>query len=337
VKYAVGVDIGGTKSHIALFDTAGTLVDFAHWGGLNHEGLPGSFGQFHKEMQQFAGNILSKNGIKIDQVESAAFGISGVDTKAQYGIVSGILTEIGFKKFALANDAFLGIPAGSPLGTGICAINGTGCTLAGINKEGKMLQIGGVGYISADYGGGGGLGREVISAVYCELFRKGEPTCLTQVLFEKLGITNKYDYIDKIYEKFDSGSLRITSLTLSLFDAAMKNDKVALDILYNSGMNYANGICGMIEELEFDKSNEDIYIVFAGSVFVKGIHPMITDTIKENLGRQYPGLNLKYTMLNMPPVAGAVFWALNNLGTGDKKALYEKVCSQFDNKAASKN
>jgi N-acetylglucosamine kinase-like BadF-type ATPase len=331
MDYVIGIDVGGTKSHLALFDTTGTLVDFAHWGGLNHEGLPGSFKQFNDEMTQYVTQVLSKNKIKIEQITSAVFGLSGTDTKAQYKILSDIMTGIGFKKFILANDAFLGIPAGSPLGTGICAINGTGCTLAGINKEGKMLQIGGVGYISADYGGGGFLGRTVISTVYSELFRKGEPTCLTPALFEILGITDKYDYVDRIYKKFEEGNFNITGLAKMLFDAAMKNDKVSLDILRDVGLNYANGIRGMIDELDFNNTDEDLYIIFAGSVFVKGKHPMMIDTIKEKLSEGNYRCNFKYTLLKVPPVAGAVFWALNNLGVNDRKACYDKVCAQLNN------
>ncbi|MDR0497272.1 MAG: hypothetical protein LBH42_06640, partial [Treponema sp.] len=178
-EYVIGVDIGATKSHLALFDTAGTLVDFAHWGPLNHETLPGLFAQFEDEFGQFVTSCLSKNGITINQIAYSALGVAGVDTKRQHSITSEKLKKLGIEKFTLANDAFLGIPAGSPAGTGICAINGTGCTLAGINQEGKMLQIGGVGYISADPGGGGVMGEKVVSAVYSELFRRGKPTKMT--------------------------------------------------------------------------------------------------------------------------------------------------------------
>ncbi|MCL2210170.1 MAG: hypothetical protein FWC19_09415 [Treponema sp.] len=334
MEYVLGIDAGGTKSHLALFDITGTLVDFGHWGTLNHEGLPGSFRQLKKEVNQFVTGILNKNKIKLDQVISAVFGMAGVDTKTQHNIVTGIMNEIGFKKFTVANDAYLGIPAGSPEAAGICAINGTGCTISGINKNGKMFQIGGVGYVSADYGGGGILGRQIISTVYCELFRKGESTCLTQALMDVLGITSKYDYVEKVYEKFHEGNLSIRDLSKMLFDAAIKNDKVSLGILRDAGTNYANGIRCMIEEMEFDKTpylNEDLYIVFAGSVFVKGEHPMIIDTIKEKLDSENPRLKYKYTLLKVPPVAGAVFWAFNNLKVDDKSAWHEKVCSQLEN------
>lgn len=330
-EYVIGVDAGGTKSHLALFDTTGTLVDFGHWGPLNHETFPGSYAQFKDELEQFVTQILSKHGLELEQVSSAAFGIAGVDTKTQHGIISEIIEkQIGFKKFILANDAFLGIHAGSSTGTGVCAINGTGCTLAGINKEGKMFQIGGVGFVSDDYGGGGMMGRMVVSSVYSELFRKGEPTCLTADLFEKLGISSKYDFVDKIYEKIDDGSFRLPSCSRMLFMAVVKNDKVASNILRNMGISYANGISGMIEELDFRRHiNEDINVIFAGSNFVKSEHPLLLDTIKEKINADNPDCKIKYALLNVPPVAGAVIWAFNNLNGGG--AFYDKVCAQLNN------
>ncbi|MCL2720661.1 MAG: hypothetical protein FWD47_04910 [Treponema sp.] len=331
MEYIIGIDGGGTKSHLALFDIEGKLVDFGHWGTLNHEGMKGSFDQFHDETKEFVKQILSKNNIKIEQVVSAVFGIAGVDTKWQHDVISQKMEKIGFKKFTLANDAYLGIPAGSPTGVGICAINGTGCTVVGVNSQGKMLQIGGVGYVSADYGGGGIIGREVISAVYKEILRKGEKTLLTPILFEYLGLdlNDKYDFVERVYEKFGDHTLSIHTCGRFTFEAAHKNDKVALDILRSVGENYANGICAMIEELEFDKTKEDINIVLAGSVFVKGDHPMSIDTLKEKLGKDKPDCSLKYTVLKVPPVAGAAFWAFNNLNISDKKAYYEKVCNQL--------
>ena len=190
-EYVIGIDIGSTKSHLALFDTDGSLVELNHWGPLNHEMLPGSFAQFEDELGRFVSETLSKYQIAMKQVSYSVLGIGGVDTRRQHGIVSGILRRLGFGGFTLVNDAFLGIPAGSPGGVGICAINGSGCTLAGINSEGKTLQIGGVGYVSADYGGGGMLGEKVVAAVYSELFRMGEPTTMTPAIFRKLGISSK--------------------------------------------------------------------------------------------------------------------------------------------------
>ena len=194
-----------------------------------------------------------------------------------------------------------------------------------------MLQIGGVGYISADFGGGGMLGEIVVSSVYRELFRKGGKTCLTPALMKKLGINDKFDFVDKVYEKIEDESLNIPNLAKMLFEAAVENDKEAIDILKDCGTSYANGISCMIEELELGRSDEEIDIVFAGSVFVKSEHPLLLDTIKEKLKKDNPCRNFKYTLLKVPPVAGAVYWAFCNLGIDDKSSYYDKVCSQLRN------
>ena len=327
-EYVIGIDTGSTKSHIAIFDTSGNLVYFERWGPLSHEGVPGSFAQFEDELGEFVRQALSESKITMQQVAYSVLGLTGVDTKLQHSIISDIVSRLGFEKFTLVNDAFLGIPSGNPAGFGICAINGTGCTLAGINREGKKLQIGGVGYISADYGGGGIMGRLVVSTVYSELFRKGEPTRMTPVLLQKLGISSKHDFVDKMYEKIDDESLDINACSKMLFEAVVENDKVAARLLRDIGVSYAGGISCMIEELKFQR-DEDLHIVFAGSNFVKGEHPLLLDTIKEIVNADYPAYRIKYTLLDVPPVAGAVIWAYNMLKSGNGSACRDKVCAQL--------
>jgi len=289
-EYVIGVDVGGTKSHLVLFDTAGNKVDFGRWGPLNHEGLPGSYAQFESEFGQFLNGVISRHGINMSQITNAVLGVAGVDTRKQHSTISGILTRLGFGRFTLVNDAFLGIPAGSRTGTGICAINGTGCTLAGINKEGKTLQIGGVGYLSADPGGGG-------YTVYCDLFRKGEPTYLTALMFEYLSITSKYDFIERIYEKTGEGSYSTKSLGGLLFEAAEKNDRAAIGIIHDVAECYAGGISCMIDEMNYQKDDE-INIVLAGSVFVKEKNPILRDILREMINKDRAGYNINYITLN---------------------------------------
>jgi N-acetylglucosamine kinase-like BadF-type ATPase len=320
------VDIGGTKSHLALFDTEGNLVDFDRWGCLNHEGLPGSFAQFEDEFGQFVTRILGRNKITIKNIAFSVLGVGGVDTVKQHTIISQILKKLGFEKFILANDAYLGIPAGSETGIGICAINGTGDTLAGINKEGKMLQIGGVGAISSDMGGGASLGKRLVSAVYRELFRKGEATLMTPLLFKELGITSKYDYIEKIYERIEEGNFQFGAYNQMVFEAVRQGDRIAAGILREIAANYAGGISGMIEELRFPPS-EELCVVLAGSVFVKGEHPLLIDSLKEQVSNLNPRHRVRYNVLDVPNVAGAVIWALN---THNSTNVYrDKVCAQL--------
>ncbi|MCL2067654.1 MAG: hypothetical protein FWG99_09345 [Treponema sp.] len=325
-QYVIGIDTGATKSHLALFDKNGTLIDLCSWGPLNYEVLPGLFAQFEEEIGQFVSNALSKNKIKMEQISYSVFGIAGVDTRKQHNIISEILKRTGFKRFTLVNDAFLGIPAGSPDGTGICANNGTGCTLVGINKDGREFQIGGAGYVTADYGGGGMMGEAVVSAVYSELFRRGEPTCMTSLLFNRLDITNKYDFVEKIHEKTADGSFNPGACAKMLFEAVREKDGVASEIFRKIAESYAGGISCMIDELKF-APNEDLFIVLMGSIFVKGEHSLLIDTLKEIVQKENPAYSFEYRLLDVPAVAGAVIWALRKLD--NKSGHFEKINAQL--------
>jgi N-acetylglucosamine kinase-like BadF-type ATPase len=151
---------------------------------------------------------------------------------------------------------------------------------------------------------------------------------MTPALLKKLGVENKLDFVDKFYDKIEDGSLNVRDCAKMLFLAVIEEDEVAAEILRDIAVSYANGVNCMIEEMKFDHE-EDINIVFAGSVFVKSEHPLLIDTIKEKVRADNPAYNFKYTRLNVPPAAGAVIWALNTLN--EKKVYYDKVCAQFRN------
>lgn len=310
-QYVIGIDGGSSKSHLALFNSGGTFKDFQRWGPLNHEVMEGSFTQFEQEFRQFLSNTLRSNNLTPKQIAYAVIGMAGVDTREQHKTISAIITKLGLKNFTLCNDAYIGIPAASPTGVGICAINGSGCTIAGINSDGKMLQIGGMGAVTGDIGGGSIISERVVGAVYSALFRMGTPTLLTGLLFEKLEIDSKYELMDKLSHLTSKG-FQLASCNSLVFEAARQNDSVAIGILRDMAMNYANGVACMIKEMEF-KQSEPLHIVLAGSVFVKGEHPMAAEMLKRQLNATYPEHNIKYTLLQSPPVAGAVVWALKSL------------------------
>ena len=324
-KYVIGIDGGSSKSHLALFDAEGTLKDFQCWGPLNYEVMNGSFDQFEQELGEFLSKTLQANGITQEHIAYSVIGMAGVDTPAQHGIISAIITKLGLCDFLLCNDAYIGIPAASPTGAGICAINGSGCSVAAIDTAGRMLQIGGRGMLTWDIGGGGMIGDLVIGTVYKSLFRLGPPTLLTKLLFEKLGITNKYELMETLFTMTSKG-YKISVCNRLVFEAAHQSDPVAINILREIATNYANTVIYIIREMEFPAS-EPLHVLLAGSVFVKAEHPIMTKMFQTQLDAAYPERNITYTVLEKPPVAGAAVWALKSLkGEGN---YIDKVCSQL--------
>ncbi len=326
MKYVAGIDGGGTKTHCALYDTEGNRIDVIEWGATNHECLPGGFGELKTELGKLLDSLMKKNMIGLEQIETFVFGMAGDDTVSQHRTISGIIESFGIKKYILCNDSFLGIKAGCTAGYGICAINGTGCTVAGIDPGGRMLQIGGQGSLTGDKGGGGYIVSTAIERVYSSLFKNGLNTIMKDMLFSELGISSEYDFLETATHRLEQDKSMSKTICGLVFDAANKGDNVALQLLEEIGANYFECICGLLKRLDF-KSAGPLEIILTGSIFVKGENTKIIDTITEKTLKEHKDMDIKFKVLKAPPVAGAVAWGLESLS--GVKHLHEKVIKSF--------
>lgn len=322
-KYVIGVDGGGTKTHCALFDLEGNRVDILEWGTTNHEALRGGYEELKVELGKVLNGLLVKNNIGVHDLHRSVFGMAGVDTEYQHKKISSIIKELGIQDFILCNDSFLGIKAGCKNGYGICAINGTGFSVTGIDTKGNMLQIGGQGEWTGDIGGGGYLTVAVIRSVYDYLFKGRDKTIMVEMLFNELQVTSRQDFMNTVSLRmqYDEKSLS-KKVCMILYEAANCYDAVALRLLEIMGIEYGRCIGIILEELDFKVANK-VEIVLAGSQFVKGENPHAIEIIKESLNEKKYGFELDVKLLSRPCVAGAVVWALED--ELEKEVLYTKV------------
>ncbi|MCL2084474.1 MAG: hypothetical protein FWH06_04355 [Oscillospiraceae bacterium] len=308
----LGIDGGGTKSHLALFDPRGSCVTAAAYGPLNHEVMEGSFAQLEGELSGFIHASLNGAGARAADVAHACLGLAGVDTARQHEAISDMLRRAGLTEFTLCNDAYLGVFAGCPEGVGICAINGTGSTLAAVDRGGVSVQVGGIGDISDDRGGGGWYGSRALAAVYNEMFKCGPPTSMRAPLFEIVGASGKRDYVETITSKIDGGKLDYGALNRLVFKAAGDGDAVAAGILKMSAEHYAGGIAYLAGELDFGGGT--LYVTLAGSVFVKEKVRLLPGLIGGLVREKLDGRPVSFVNLDVPPVAGAVLQAAKKAG-----------------------
>ena len=313
-KLIIGIDGGGTKSHLAIFDETGKPVCFKARGTLNHEVISGSFASLEEVLPEFLHSALSEIGAGIGDVAYSVFGLAGVDLQWQYEHIKGILLKTGFAsdRFTLCNDAFLGVPAGCPGGIGICAINGTGSTMAAIDNKGKMFQLGGLGYLTDDCGGSSWFGEQVLAVVYNALFKCTPATLLTDMMFECLDVTHKNHYLETLTTKLHT-EVFLHEFNRLVFQAAAKGDETAIGIIGRSAEHYAGGIAHLIMNMDFPQ-NQVTHVTFAGSVFVKEKVQLLPDLIKQRVGELTGNRPVEFHTLASPPVAGALFRAAQKAG-----------------------
>jgi N-acetylglucosamine kinase-like BadF-type ATPase len=321
-KFGSGVDGGGTKTQYALFDDLGNFISFREGGPSNHEVFENGYKGTKEEFETSLKQLLQDGNLRLEDIEFGVFGLAGVDVQKQKQNLIKLITKCGIKNFLVFNDAFLGIKAASVKGYGICSINGTGTCCAGIDPQGHWLQIGGAGFIFGDEAGAAFLGGMVVRRVYDSIFRCGEPTIMKDLFFKELQITDEEQFVDAYYGRINFDQ-KVEDYSKILFQAANLGDRVALELLDYTGRNLAKTVIGAINRLDFSTENE-IDVVMAGSVYVKGENPAMITAFQEEICAKVEK-KVRFTLLQVPPVTGGVLWALEEVNKILDPKIREKV------------
>lgn len=302
MKYILGVDGGNTKTDYLLYDIEGNFVDGLRSGTCSHEGLKDGFEGSYNVMNARITELLTRNNLTVEDVEASAMGLAGIDCAYQKEQIDKVISRIGLKNCQAVNDGFLGIKAASPNGTGACSINGTGTVSVCINEKNEWKQVGGIGYVAGDEGGGSYLARTVVRVVFDYCFRFGPVTSLVEDVFEMYGIKSKEELPSAVITKrVDS-----TYLIKALFKRANEKDLVAMSVLDKTGENMARSTAGAIVQVELPNPT---YVILAGSVWANATNKnMIVSFIKKV--NELTNRECEYIVLKEPPVLGAIYWAM---------------------------
>lgn len=310
MEYVIGVDGGGTKTDYLIYTVEGEYIDTLRTGSRSHEILSGGFRETEEKLLADLDELLKKNNIAASKIAAAVFGMAGVDTPAQKETMSKIVEKAGFQKYVVSNDSVLGIKAGCLSGVGICSINGTGSVVTGIDDNGEILQVGGIGIATGDYAGGFIIAALTVRAAYDYYYRCGVKTILVERVMQLFGLKDRKELYRVISEEFYSSRDWDKELITILFDAANSGDGAAVGIVQEIARQQAKSVAGCIRNLSFHATPE---VVLAGSVWTKTNCPMLLTCFVDCIA-QYTGERVTPMFLESKPVAGAILWALELVG-----------------------
>ncbi|MCL2198471.1 MAG: hypothetical protein FWB80_06070 [Defluviitaleaceae bacterium] len=327
-KYFLGVDGGNTKTDYLLCTTDGEYVDMLHTGTCSHEQFDDGFDGMEHAMRAQLDEILSRNGIKAADIAAAGFGLAGADFPWQIKELEKRIKKMDLKKYAVANDGILGIKAESENGAGICAVNGTGTVVIGINTGGDILQIGGVGKLSGDSAGGSHIRDKVIAALYDFHYRCGEDSSMFDDVLKLLN-AEPHDLRSVICD-YDMLTKHMRDMIKLCAKAAVEGDKIAKKIFDDIGISIGKSAAGCIKRLGFQgqgTSEAPITIVQVGSIWHKipypGMNAAFLKTVQDLSGKQCKILPLKTTS-----AAGGVLWAKEIADIEIPTALFKRTVAE---------
>jgi len=306
MRYFLGVDAGGTKTHALIADETGEAVGFGlagpgNWESVGYDGLT-------RNLLEITTQALEMARITISQIAGAGMGLAGYDWPSQRQAHLNAIQPLKLScPLGIVNDATIGILAGAAEGWGISVVSGTGCNCRGWSRdhrrEGRV--VGGGSHWSGEAAGGFDILARAMRTVTFEWVKRGPATALTPAFLQQTGAKDLADLVEGVYlGRYDFKPAMI----LIVFEIARQGDPQALEVIRWAGNELGMMAVSVINQL--DLQNEVFDVVLIGSLYDG--HPLMTESMGATIHHVAPGARL--VGLTVPPVVGGVILGMQEAG-----------------------
>ena len=313
----LAIDGGNSKTDVALVAEDGTLLASVRGPGASHEdfGLAGAMRRLGELVRLAA-----------DRADFPAYGLvarhtsaclAGADLPEEEAQLAEAIQQQGWSlTSAVANDTFAVLRAGLTPGEGerpwgVAVTCGAGINCVGVAPDGQTTRFLAFGTLTGDWGGGIGLGREVMWHATRAEDGRGEPTALQTAVAAFFGRPSLYE-VSVAFHLGQLGEDDLIRLPVVLFEAAAAGDAIAISLVGRQ----AEEICAMaltaMRRLDLDGAR-GIPVVLGGGV-LEARNPLLTEAIARRLSAAAPGATAR--VVDTPPVTGAALLGLDHLSAG---------------------
>ncbi|MEO8650356.1 MAG: BadF/BadG/BcrA/BcrD ATPase family protein [Acidobacteriota bacterium] len=295
----LGVDGGGTKTHIALMDQVGEITC---------EGFAGPSNPLRVGVETAVTNIVKAvndacdmGGISRGDIAVATLGLAGVrraDLKQR--VRESFISRLGVRRTHVVTDAEIALYATTLGKPGLVVIAGTGSVCLGKNEKGKIAISGGWGPLAGDEGGGVGIAQQALHSVAKASDGRGSQTVLSEMAAEYFRASGPENLIVAIYSP-QVDNTRIAGFARFVVDAALDGDQIAVEILRDAGLELGLAACAVMEKLGLKRRKIPIGCV--GSIFNAG--ELLTASMLERVRMCAPNAYLTEPLM-LPAHAAAL-------------------------------
>jgi len=323
MRYFLGVDIGGSKSHALVADEEGRAVGFGEGGPGNWEVV--GWDGLAATLRTITDQALAAAGIGKKQIAAAGFGVAGYDWPSEAEPTRQAIESVGLHgPYAFVNDTVIGLLAGASEGWGVAVVAGTSNNCRGRDRQGREGRVTGCGTRFGEAGGAVELIAGAIQVVAMDWTRRGPATRLSQAFVELAGAVGLADLLEGLY----MGRYELSASAAPLvFQVAAGGDRVAQDLIHWAGSELGSLAVGVIRQLGFETLDPEVVLV--GSLYDGS--PALTEAIQATIHVVAPKARL--VRLTAPPVVGGVLLGMEQIGlpTG---ALRERLFASTKDKVS---
>jgi len=307
VAYVLGVDGGNTKTIALVARDDGTILGAgrAGFGDIYRTDSPNvAFDSIAAAIDR----ALVAAEIQVSDLTASGFSLAGADWPEAFTLIQNAMEQGGYgKTVVLVNDSLGALRAGSPDGTGVAVVCGTGVATGARAADGRSWHSS----FWQGRNGAGEMGHLALTAICRAELGIEPPTSLTPralKLFEQPTVEGLLHLLTA--RQSASSESRLGLLAPVLLDAAGHGDDTAGEIVRDLGGRLGDYALAAARQVGI--ADQPFHLVLSGGVF-RHPHRDLIDTMIERLHREAPAVEPIHSPFE--PVIGAVFLALEAAGT----------------------
>ncbi len=303
----IGIDSGGTKTDIVLFDETGHILcrDLTSGWTVTDIGP--------QEALRRAEEAIRKISARSPRPLRTIYGgIAGTDYYKEY-LTDSLKTALGTDRLRLDGDNSNIISGVIGLADGCGMVCGTGSSLL-IRKNRKICgHIGGRGYLIDSGGSGFDLGQEALRMAFRAMDGRGEKTVLLQLLEQTLDMR-----LDRaVPQIYASGRSGIASFARLVFTGYEMGDRISCEIVDRCSTRLAELTWAAQKSF-----SDEFYVIMGGGIFAA--YPDYVKLVCAKSSR-----HAKMIPSDVPPVYGAAVEAMADAGFSCDAAFRENFLKDY--------
>ena len=288
-RVMIGIDGGGTKTELCLFDEHGHVLARERLGGTNPNiyGVESTISTLKKGIDALT---VRENGI------CAIFaGIAGCGVESnRRAVLTALKRAYPGVRIELKNDAYNVIYSTNHFERCIMAIMGTGSVVFAKTPT-EFARLGGWGYLFDNGFSGYAIARDGVMAALAAEDGSGKPTLLLEMLKKELG-SGIFENIPKLY---GAAQDTLASYAKHVFIAHVKGDSVATHILQVRAENLRHQLACAARDYD-----TGTHVILAGGLTNE------RDVVLSLLDDK----SFTYEIPTLPPIFGACHYCARMLG-----------------------
>jgi N-acetylglucosamine kinase-like BadF-type ATPase len=302
-EVVVAVDGGGTKTDAVALTLTGEVLGRRRGPGSSPHstGLSASVDLVDALVRDVAGSAT---------VRHAGLYLSGLDLPRELVAYQEAVAGLAWARqgIVIDNDLFALLRAGTDAPDAIAIVCGTGINAVGLRADGACVRFPSLGPISGDWGGGSGLGSEVLWHAARDVDGRGPHTLLTAAVCSTLGVATIPELIEQLHFGLrDSDEL--ARLAPDVFAAADAGDATAIELVIRQADEVVALARACVNRL--DLAEAAVPIVLGGGI-LQSRHELLMQRIAAGVAAIAPAATL--VSIAHPPIVGAAVLALRAAG-----------------------